>query len=263
MSGAGEVLGVTAGAALALMLCVWVASLLLRDASIVDRFWGLGFVAIAWVTYATADGCDARKLLVCILVSLWGLRLSAHITWRNWGNPEDHRYQAMRRKHGDRFWLASLGTVFLLQALLMWIVSLPVQLAQVSPSPDHLTAVDWVGVAVFAVGLAFEAIGDLQLQRFKSDPANEGKVMDRGLWRYTRHPNYFGDAVVWWGLLAIALSHVQYAWTMVGPLLMTFLLVRVSGVPLLEHRLSRTHAGYREYVERTSAFVPRPPRRRR
>jgi steroid 5-alpha reductase family enzyme len=142
----------------------------------------------------------------------------------------------------------------------MWIVSLPVQVAIVAPAPAALGTLDVVGTALVAIGLAFETIGDLQLARFKRDAANRGRVMDRGLWRYTRHPNYFGDTVVWWGLFAFALTTPAHAWTIVGPLVMTYLLTRLSGVPLLERKLVRTRPAYADYVARTSSFVPWPPR---
>jgi steroid 5-alpha reductase family enzyme len=260
MASAGDVMLLAGAVALGLMIGVWLLSLWLKDASIVDSFWGLGFVAIAWVAYAAGDGWQTRGLLVAGLVTAWGLRLSVHIARRNVGKPEDYRYVAMRRKHGSRFWLVSLGTVFILQAAIMWVVSLPVQMAQVSAMPDHLTVLDVVGTLVFLAGLGFEAIGDLQLERFKADESNSGRVMDRGLWRYTRHPNYFGDATVWWGLFLITVSHTEYWWTVVGPAMMTFFLTRVSGVPLLERRMARTRPGYAQYVERTSGFIPLPPK---
>jgi steroid 5-alpha reductase family enzyme len=261
MASADEIVLIAGATALALMLGVWLLSLALRDASVVDVFWGIGFVLIAWVTYAAGDGWQPRGLLVAGLVTVWGLRLALHLARRNLGKPEDPRYAAMRRRHGERFWLVSLGTVFLLQGAAMWVVSLPVQMAQVADSPDHLTALDVLGMLGFACGLAFEAVGDRQLERFKADESSAGQVMDRGLWRYTRHPNYFGDALVWWGLFLIALSHTGYWWTVVGPLTMTLLLTRISGVPLLERRMARTRPGYAEYMRRTSGFIPLPPRR--
>jgi steroid 5-alpha reductase family enzyme len=260
MASTGEVMLVAGAVALGLMVTVWLLSVAMRNASIVDSFWGLGFVLIAWATFAVGDGWRPRGLLVAACVSVWGLRLSIHIGRRNLGQPEDYRYAAMRRRHGDRFWLVSLGTVFVLQAAIMWVVSLPVQLAQVPSSPDHVTVLDVLGLAVFVCGLAFEALGDLQLERFKADSANAGTVMDHGLWRYTRHPNYFGDALVWWGLFLIAASHTESWWTVIGPLTMTLFLTRISGVPLLERRMARTRPGYADYMKRTSGFIPRPPR---
>jgi steroid 5-alpha reductase family enzyme len=151
--------------------------------------------------------------------------------------------------------------VFGLQAALSWVVSLPVQGGQVPADPDGLVLLDYVGIVVWATGLAFESIGDWQLARFKADPANLGEVMDRGLWRYTRHPNYFGDFLVWWGLYLVALATVDAWWTVVGPLVMSVLLIRVSGAALLERSLRKRRPGYEDYVRRTSAFFPRRPRR--
>ena len=244
----------------ALMPALWVVSLLLRDASIVDIFWGFGFAMIALLGFIRADGVPARRTLVTILTVAWGLRLAVHLLLRNWGAGEDYRYRAMRRRWGSRFPVVSLVTVFVLQGTLMWIVSLPVQAAQSATAPDALTWVDGLGVVLWLVGFTFEVVGDLQLRLFKADPRNGGEVMDRGLWRYTRHPNYFGDATLWWGLGVIALSARGW-WALIGPLVMTILLLRVSGVPLLERRMQRTRPGYEDYVRRTSPFVPLPPKR--
>jgi steroid 5-alpha reductase family enzyme len=212
---------------------------------------------------ALAVGFDAgngRQLLLLALPALWGLRLGAYLLWRNHGRGEDPRYQAMRRHFGPRFAWVSLFTVFGLQGALLWIVSLPVQLGQLGPGPP-LGPLDALGCAVFAAGLGFEAVGDLQLARFRADPANRGEVMDRGLWAWTRHPNYFGDCVVHWGIFAVAAS-APLGWiAAAGPALMTFLLLQVSGVSLLERSIVRRRPGYAEYQRRTSAFLPRPPRR--
>ena len=257
----GSAMLASAAVIAALMLATWALSLALRDASIVDIAWGLGFVLVAWVSFAVADGSDARRALVVTLTTLWGLRLAAYLAWRNAGKGEDYRYRAMRRRHGARFGLVSLYLVVGLQGLLMWIVSLPVQAAQVPDSPSGLVALDYLGIALWCAGMFFETVGDLQLARFKSDPANEGRVMDRGLWRFTRHPNYFGDFCVWWGLYAVALATGDAWWSVAGPLVMSVLLLRVSGVTLLERHMTRSRPGYDEYARRTSAFFPRPPRR--
>jgi steroid 5-alpha reductase family enzyme len=255
-----ELLGSTALAVAGCMIAMWLLSLALRDASIADIFWGLGFVVIGGLTFAwTHEGDAPRSVLLVALVSVWGLRLTVYLFWRNTGHGEDPRYVAMRRHWGARFWWVSLFTVFAFQGALMWIVSLPVQLGQLAPG-GPLNALDAIGVALFALGLSFEAVGDWQLARFKADPANAGQVMDRGLWRYTRHPNYFGDFCVWWSLFLIALSTPYGAWTIIGPALMSLLLMRVSGVPLLERSMHKRRPGYLDYVKRTSAFFPRPPR---
>ncbi|MGB4861898.1 MAG: DUF1295 domain-containing protein, partial [Tepidiformaceae bacterium] len=179
-------LAATAGAVVALMVLTWLLSLALKDASIVDIGWGFGFVVIAWVAFAVGDGYDGRKLLVTILTTAWGLRLTGYLFWRNAGKEEDYRYRAMRRRWGPRFPIISLVTVFGFQGVLMWLVSMPVQVAQLSGMSESLGVIDYAGAAVWVVGFLFEAIGDFQLARFKADPANHGHVMDRGLWKYTR-----------------------------------------------------------------------------
>jgi len=257
MTGLPAALTATSAVILAAMLALWFASVRLRDASIVDLFWGTGFAITAW-TAALATGAlepsRPRALLALAAVTLWGLRLSWHLFRRNVGHGEDRRYQAMRAGHGERFWLVSLFTVFLLQGALVLLISLPLQAAISAPAAP-LGPLDLVGLAVFAAGFLFEAVGDAQLRRFKADPASRGQVMDRGLWRYTRHPNYFGDALLWWGfgLLGVAAGA---PWTLVSPAVMTFLLLRVSGVAMLERDIGDRRPGYRAYVARTSAFFP-------
>ncbi len=255
------VLLASAVAILVLMLATWLVSLVRKDASIVDIVWGLGFVVVAWTAFTVGDGDEARKWLITLLASAWGLRLSIYLFLRNSGKGEDYRYQAMRRQWGARFPVVSLFTVFGLQGVLMFIISMPLQVAQLSGMPEGLTWVDYLGAAIFAVGLSFEAVGDWQLSRFKADPANAGKVMNRGLWRYTRHPNYFGDAVVWWGLFIVAAARPENLAVIFSPVVMTVLLTRVSGVPLLERSLKKRREGYDDYIARTSGFIPRPPKK--
>jgi steroid 5-alpha reductase family enzyme len=253
-------LAVEAGLVLLLVTALWAVSVALHDTSIVDIFWGSGFVVVAWTAFLLVDGNGGRRLLLAVLVTVWGVRLTVHLARRNLGKGEDPRYAAMRRRHGDRWPVRSLVVVFWLQGALMWVVSLPVQVAMTDPTPDGLGALDWVGATLWAIGLAFEAVGDLQLVQFKADPVNRGKIMDRGLWRYTRHPNYFGDFCVWWGIWLVALATGSAWWTAVGPAVMSLLLIRVSGAALLERSLTR-RPGYADYVARTSAFFPWPPRR--
>lgn len=257
----GWVLLATLATTVALMLSVWLLSLAKRDASIVDIFWGMGFVLIAHVACVTGNGSSGRKLLVTSLVTLWGVRLAVYLLWRSWGQAEDYRYQAMRRQHGERFPWVSLYTVFGLQGALMWVISLPVQVAQASPVPADLTWLDGLATLLWVVGLLFEAVGDWQLARFKADPAQRGMVMNRGLWAYTRHPNYFGDAVVWWAFYLIALATPGGFWTAISPALMTVMLMRVSGVALLERKLVKTRPEYATYRQQTNAFFPWFPRR--
>jgi steroid 5-alpha reductase family enzyme len=257
-----ELLGVSIAVVAVAMTALWLLSLALKNASIVDVFWGLGFVLLAAVYFVAADGFAGRKLLVLALVAVWGLRLSGYIGWRNRGKGEDYRYARWREQAGERFWWTSLLQVFLLQGLLMWVISMPVLAAQSADEPDSLTVVDFLGTAIWAVGFFFEAVGDWQLARFKSDPANAGKVMRSGVWAYTRHPNYFGDATQWWGLYVIAAGASDGYWTLFSPVLMTVLLLRVSGVALLERAQVRTKPQYADYIESTSAFVPWFPRKR-
>lgn len=256
----GDVMLWSAVAVLALMVSTWVVSLAMKNASIVDIVWGLGFVVVAWVSRIVGDGNDARQWLLTIMTTLWGLRLGGYLFWRNSGHGEDYRYRAMRKHWGPRFPLISLVTVFGLQGTLMWIVSLGVQLGQADDTPG-VGAIAVIGVVVYVIGLFFEVVGDAQLARFKADPTSAAKVMDRGLWRYTRHPNYFGDACVWWGIGLVAAESGGGAWGLLGAAVMTFLLRRVSGVTLLERSLRKRREGYEDYVARTSPFFPRPPKK--
>ncbi len=247
-------------AAVALMTTFWLISLAIHDAGIADIAWGLAFVVIAWASYLAGDGPGAM-LLGAILTTAWGLRLAIHIGRRNLGHDEDRRYKKMRERRGKVFWIWSFFGVFLLQGFLALVVSTPLQ-SLGAQSPESIGWLSWAGVVVFAIGLAFEGIGDAQLTAFKKDPANKGQVMDRGLWKYTRHPNYFGDVTVWWGLWVVAIGSGAAWWTAIGPIVMTFFILRVSGVTMLESDMSSRRPGYKEYVERTSAFIPFPPRKR-
>jgi len=243
----------------ATMVLVWLLSLARRDASIVDPFWGSGFVIVAltasWLNFPPS----ARTTLLVALTAVWGLRLSLFLLWRNWGHEEDRRYQAMRANHGARFWWVSLFTVFMLQAVILWFVSLPIQVAASQEETNPLHWLDGLGVLIWTIGFAFEAVGDWQLARFKADPANTGRVMDRGLWRFTRHPNCFGDFAVWWGLYLIAAAGGAW-WTLLSPLAMSFLLLKVSGVTLLEKTITDRRPDYANYRIRTNAFFPGLPR---
>jgi steroid 5-alpha reductase family enzyme len=253
-------LGLAAAATVVGAVALWTVSLAARDASLADRFWGPGFVVVAVLGAAFGAGAPTRRLVMLALVAVWGLRLGWHIHRRNRGHGEDPRYAAMRTRHGERFGRVSLVTVFLLQAALLVVVALPLVAAAAAPEPAALGALDAAAIAVWLAGFLCEAVGDAQLARFKADPANRGRVLDRGLWRYTRHPNYFGDALLWWGLFLFA-GAVGAWWTAVGPALMTLLLRRVSGVTLLEKALLASRPGYAEYVARTSPFLPWPPKR--
>jgi steroid 5-alpha reductase family enzyme len=245
------------------MILLWLVSLALRNSGIADIFWGAGFVMTAWVAFAlTPGGCPPRKYLLCFLVTVWGSRLTLYILTRNWGKPEDFRYRAWRTNAGRSWWWRSLFKVFLLQGLLMWIIGAPLLAAQNSAAPDRWTLIDYAAISLWLVGFFFESAGDWQLARFKANPANRGLLMNRGLWRYTRHPNYFGDALQWWVFYLLALAAGGW-WAIFSPVLMTGLLMRVSGVTLLEKTLKETKPGYKEYVETTNAFFPWFPRQKR
>ena len=245
---------------LAIMFILWLASLALKNASIVDIFWGSGFVIANWIYFFLApDGFMTRKLLISTLVTVWGLRLTLHILLRNKGKPEDFRYQKWREENGSSWWWRSFFKVFLFQGILLWIISAPLLLAHAGIKPQYLTALDWLGVILWVIGFYFEAVGDLQLKRFLARPENKGKIMNQGVWRYTRHPNYFGDSAQWWGFYLIAASAGGW-WTIFSPILITFLLVRVSGAALLEKSMSKK-PGYRQYMASTSGFIPWFPRK--
>ncbi|MGI8331195.1 DUF1295 domain-containing protein [Actinomadura scrupuli] len=256
---------VTAVAVTATMLATMAYALRTRTQSIVDTVWGLGFVVIAAVTFAASaiqgEGLTARRVVVLVLTAVWGLRLGAHIHRRNRGHGEDPRYAALMRRNTGPVAPYVLRTIYWPQGAIMWVVSLPVQVAMYEPAA--LGVVTWAGIAVWTVGFLFEAVGDRQLARFKADPGNQGKVMDRGLWAWTRHPNYFGDATVWWGLFLVACSHWTGLLTVVAPMLMTHMLVNRSGKALLERQMARRRGPeYTDYLARTSGFLPRPPKRR-
>lgn len=242
-----------------LMLATWSVSLLRRDASIVDIVWGLGFVLVAWAAKFVTGASGAGNWLLLLMVTVWGLRLAGYLAKRNLGKGEDFRYKAMRRKHGERFAIVSLYTVFGLQGALMFVVSLPVTMGQRDTSAGAGFVV-FLGFVVWAIGIYFEAVGDAQLARFKRDPRNEGQIMDQGLWALTRHPNYFGDALVWWGLAIVGSSQGAGVWAFLGAGVMTVLLVRVSGAAMLDRLLAKRKPGYAEYMARTSGFIPMPRR---
>jgi steroid 5-alpha reductase family enzyme len=252
---------VTAGSFILLFMTIlWMISLILKNSSIVDIFWGAGFVFSNVVYFfLTPDGSPARKWLITAMLTLWGLRLSFYILSRNWRKPEDFRYQKWRQESGKNWWWFSFFKVFLLQGILMWIISAPLLSAHYSADPARLMLLDYLGILVFLIGFFFESVGDLQLARFKSDPANKGKLMDQGVWHFTRHPNYFGDSAQWWGFFLVSASAGGW-WSIFSPILMTFLLVKVSGVALLEKSLD-ARPGFLEYTQTTSAFLPWFPKK--
>ncbi len=247
--------------AVSALTLIWVISLVIHDVSIIDAFWGLGFVLISAAALWSHRPPDQRSLLIFAIVALWALRLALHLflRWRRQGH-EDRRYAAMRRKAGPRFAIMSLFTVFWLQAGVLWIVSLPLQ-AAFAAAPSPLGPLDFAGAAIAIAGFVIEALADDQLTRFGRDPANRGRVLDTGLWAWSRHPNYFGDTAMWWGLFLLCLSASHAWWTIIGPIAMTYFLLQVSGVPLLERKMADRRPEYAEYVRRTSSFIPWPPKR--
>ncbi len=244
-------------ALLAMALAAWAVATARRNAGLVDIVWSLFFLAAALV-YAAAGGEGARAWLMLALVAVWALRLASYLALRNWGAPEDHRYRAIRARNEPGFAWKSLYLVFGLQAILAWLISAPLAGAIASAAP--LGALDALGAALAAFGIVFESTSDAQLARFKADPASAGQVMDRGLWRYTRHPNYFGEFCIAWGFWLLAVAGGAW-WTLFAPLLMSLLLLRVSGVALLEKDIGERRPAYRDYIARTNAFFPGPPRR--
>jgi steroid 5-alpha reductase family enzyme len=253
-------LGENALLLLALATALWLASVRLRDASIVDPWWSILFLVVTANT-VRRTGLTPGKTALLVVVALWSLRLFAHLLWRSRGKPEDPRYAAFRQRFGpERYWWFSFFQVFLLQSALAFAISAPLQWAASRPGPDPVSWHDALGLALFAVGFVFEAGSDAQLQRFRNDTSRRGAVLDTGFFALTRHPNYFGDAVLWWGFGAMAQGEPIALITLFGPALMTFLLVRVSGVSLLDEHLAARKPGYAEYMRRTPGFVPRWPR---
>jgi len=245
-----------------MMTILWIASIIIKNVSIVDIFWGFGFVLTSAIYFLKTDGLEIRKILLMTMVAIWGLRLSVYLAWRNIGKGEDFRYQKFRKDYGEhRYWWVSFFQTFLLQGVLMWLVSAPLLGAQYYFTDKGLGILDFAGIVVWLTGLIFEAGGDCQLARFKADPANKGKVLNTGLWRYTRHPNYFGDSAVWTGYALICLAAGSYI-PVLGSVLMIALIIKVSGVALLEKSLTSAKPGYKEYVETTSAFIPWFPKRK-
>jgi len=238
---------------LALAVATWLLSLVKRDVSIVDSLWSLLFLAAAATYIYMSMGSSPRDTMLLVLTAAWALRLTIYLTARNWGQPEDYRYQRIRARNQPYFGLKSLYIVFLLQGVLAWIVSLPLLAAATGTAP--IGALDYLGAAIVLFGACFETIADWQLSRFKANPANKTRVLDTGLWQYSRHPNYFGECCVWWGLYLIACS-AGGAWSFPGPLLMTILLLKVSGVSLLEKDIGARRPGYGDYILSTNAFIP-------
>ncbi|HEY3637829.1 MAG TPA: DUF1295 domain-containing protein [Rhizomicrobium sp.] len=244
--------------ALLLMVLCWLVSLRLRDVSIVDTLWAPAFAIVAWTCAALVPHVAQRGWIALGLISIWAIRLGGHVLsrWKRLGH-EDYRYAEIRRKHGPNFALTSLFWIFGLQGILLWIISWPLQAAVVSTAT--LGFIDLLGTLVTLGGILMEGIADAQLTRFRAEPQNRDKVLKTGLWAWSRHPNYFGDFLIWWGMFVLAFEGGAPWWTILGPVVMSALLLRVSGVSLLEETITDRRPAYREYIQRTSSFVPWPP----
>lgn len=238
-------------------MSLWfVVSLVKKRNDVADVAWGLGFVLVTWVSFFLSDDSGARGLLASLLVSVWGVRLAWHIHTRNKGKTEDYRYLAWRKEWGKWFYIRSYAQVYLLQGTLLFLIVIPVLFINKDVGAS-LGLLDFVGVAVWLLGFYFEVVGDAQLARFIKDPTNKGKLMQSGLWAYTRHPNYFGEVTQWWGIWLIALSVPNGLLAIVGPLTITVLIVKVSGIPMLEKKMAE-HPDFAEYKRTVSAFIPLP-----
>lgn len=258
-----EALVWTLAAACLYVTAAWICSLVTKRISVIDAFWGPGFVVITatamWRRQAAATSSD---WLLALLVVVWATRLAVHLGIRIWNDPhEDRRYAAIRARYEPHFWMKSLFIVFLLQGVIMWLVGMPLTFG-LSVDSERYLPLRYLGIAVWAIGVFFEAVGDFQLAMFRRNPANKGKVLSSGLWGWTRHPNYFGDFAVWWGLWMVSTSTGAPLWTAISPAVMSLFLMKVSGVTLLERDIQERRPEYADYVRRTSAFFPRPPRRK-
>jgi steroid 5-alpha reductase family enzyme len=244
-----------------MMISLWVISIIIKNVSIVDLFWGFGFVMSSIFYFLKTEGSEPRKIILIILVTFWGIRLSVYLALRNIGKGEDFRYRQFRINYGEkRYWWISFFQTFLLQGILMWLISAPLLGAQYYGHSKPFGIFGFIGIILWLIGFFFETVGDFQLARFKTNRGNKGKVMDKGLWRYTRHPNYFGDSAVWWGYGFLCLSSGSWL-PVLGSILMTGLIIKISGVALLEKSLKEQKPGYREYIEKTSAFLPWFPKK--
>ena len=244
-----------------MMTILWLISIVIKNVSIVDIFWGFGFIVVNNIYLMLDDDVLIREIILNTLVTIWGLRLSIYLFIRNYRKEEDFRYKEFRRVYGEkRYWWLSFFQVFLLQGTLIIVISLPLFGVNTYTATNDLNIIDYLACLVWIVGFLFESVGDYQLSKFRSNPLNKGKVLDKGLWRFTRHPNYFGDALIWWSYGLFSLASGAY-WQIIGALIMTYLLLRISGVTLLEKTLKTTKPEYSNYIKRTSAFFPRLPKK--
>ena len=249
-----ELYGYAFAAVAATVTTLWLISVTIRDASIIDAFWGPLFVAITWVLFATnLDTAGTKQLVTLFLVTAWGLRLAFHLAARNFGMGEDTRYQLWRAHGGEYWWLKSFYRVYLLQGAIALVVATPIVAAFRDPEPPFL--INWIGVPIWALGFFIEATADVQLTRFRARPESRGEVIEEGLWARSRHPNYFGDALQWWGLAVFTFTGITW-WAFIGPLAMTLVFVSLSN-EVIERGLVKRRPGYAQYMARTNAFFPR------
>jgi len=245
-----------------MMLCGWIYSLIKNNVTLADSLWGLGFIIIAWITFFHGNGYLCRKILITVPVTLWGLRLFIHIAKRNRGKGEDPRYTEWRNQYGAGFKYVSLFKVFLVQGVFLWIISLSIQIGGLSDKSSHLTFFDFAGLAIWCAGFLIESFADYQLAAFLNNPVNRGRVMNRKLWRYSRHPNYFGESAIWWGIFIISLSVPYGYFSIISPIVITYTLLRITGVTLMEKTVFGNNPEYKDYVETTSSFIPWFPRKK-
>ena len=246
---------------LALVSVLWMISVFIKNVSIVDLFWGMGFVIVNIWYYCASESVTPRQILLLVLVTIWGIRLSVYLAWRNIGKGEDFRYREFRKNYGEKnYWWISFFQTFLLQGVLMWLISSTLWGVHRFSDVNGLKVIDYLGLLVWTIGFVFEAGGDYQLARFKMNNSNKGKVLNTGFWRYTRHPNYFGDAAVWWGYGLFCIAAGEY-WCLLGTVLMTFLIIKVSGVALLEKTLKIQKPQYMDYIQKTNSFFPWFPKK--
>jgi steroid 5-alpha reductase family enzyme len=246
---------------LILVTLLWIWSVFIKNVSIVDIFWGLGFVVVNTFYVFMSGELNARKIVILTLVCIWGFRLAIYLAIRNIGKGEDFRYQEFRQNYGPkRYWWFSYFQTFLLQGILIMIISLPLLGINYNNSNGNLEILDYLGIIIWIIGFTFETVGDFQLSNFKRDPKNKGKILHTGLWKYTRHPNYFGDSAVWWAYGIFSIAAGSY-WQAIGAVIMTLLILKISGVSLLEKTLKETKPQYKEYIQKTSSFIPWFPKK--
>lgn len=246
---------------LILVTLLWIWSVFIKNVSIVDIFWGLGFVVVNTFYVFMSGELNARKIVILTLVCIWGFRLAIYLAIRNIGKGEDFRYQEFRQNYGPkRYWWFSYFQTFLLQGILIMIISLPLLGINYNNSNGNLEILDYLGIIIWIIGFTFETVGDFQLSNFKRDPKNKGKILHTGLWKYTRHPNYFGDSAVWWAYGIFSIAAGSY-WQAIGAVIMTLLILKISGVSLLEKTLKETKPQFKEYIQKTSSFIPWFPKK--